>query len=604
MLLNSSPNRAGIFVFYDPDGIVDQYVLTILDDLIKNLSTLIIICNGILTSESKKKLLYYTKFIYVRENTGFDAAAYRDGFTKYLGWEKIGQYDEIVILNDTFYGPFYPFFQVFLEMATRDIDFWGLTEHQATIDFPAHIQTYFVVFRKSVIKNREFQRYWEEIPDYKNFQDVVMGNEVTLTNFLKKLGFQSDVYINDQNLYSLNKANVCNYAFLPRTMLLENGYNILKRKNFSLDQCIILSQTEGEELRNALNYIEKNTSYDVNQIWDNILRLYAPDILYQSLHLNYIISCDNILPDIQLNKNILCIILCNTRERIAEIGSILKIVDFFMEVKILSANYDIYCETKLLYPNTNCLYSLQKNWWESIDGFDYVCVIDDLIVDEEFESNVSRISKFNRQQSNLIADQNYIRQVIEIFEKNPRLGILAVSFSSRDYFCTDNMKKNVKNYFTIDGIIEKKGDFYNSLLMPTYSGWYRSSIFINMNQRKPIDKCMEAVFSYAMPYIAQSRGYYTACLYNKDYAELEISNYRYMFNSMNEILQILFPHIKLMDLININYSMKFQTRKKLYLLIRLMIKMLMPKSIYNFLKKNYKNLKMRFKHEKRSYNRC
>ena len=55
--------RLAIYFFYDNDGIVDDYILYMLADLNKNISELLIVCNGKLTPESREKLEVYTSTI-------------------------------------------------------------------------------------------------------------------------------------------------------------------------------------------------------------------------------------------------------------------------------------------------------------------------------------------------------------------------------------------------------------------------------------------------------------------------------------------------------------------------------------------------------------
>ena len=98
-------NRLAIFVFYDEDGIVDKYVEYLLLNLAKQVQRTIVVVNGKINDISRKKLEVYTPEIYIRENKGYDAGAYKDILTKYLSLNEIKQFDEIVLLNDTFYGP-------------------------------------------------------------------------------------------------------------------------------------------------------------------------------------------------------------------------------------------------------------------------------------------------------------------------------------------------------------------------------------------------------------------------------------------------------------------------------------------------------------------
>lgn len=78
--------RVGLFVFYDPDGIVDEYILFLLKDIQMELTRLIIIANGKLLNEGRKKLEQITSEIIVRNNIGYDTAAWKEGLLNYLGW--------------------------------------------------------------------------------------------------------------------------------------------------------------------------------------------------------------------------------------------------------------------------------------------------------------------------------------------------------------------------------------------------------------------------------------------------------------------------------------------------------------------------------------
>ena len=58
-------NRLGVFVFYDPQGIADDYVCFLLKELSKEVSRLVIVVNGNLSVDSQKKLeSYATDFFY------------------------------------------------------------------------------------------------------------------------------------------------------------------------------------------------------------------------------------------------------------------------------------------------------------------------------------------------------------------------------------------------------------------------------------------------------------------------------------------------------------------------------------------------------------
>lgn len=116
-------NRIGIFCFYDKEGIVDEYVEFLLKELCRCLSSLVIIINGNVSVKGRLILEKYTDEIYIRDNKGFDGGAYKDVLINMLGWSRIQKYDELVLCNDTFYGPFVSFESIFNDMESTRADF-------------------------------------------------------------------------------------------------------------------------------------------------------------------------------------------------------------------------------------------------------------------------------------------------------------------------------------------------------------------------------------------------------------------------------------------------------------------------------------------------
>ena len=109
-------DRLGLFLFYDSEGIVDDYVTYMLEDMMKNLSHLCILVNGDLTSEGRKAFEKFTDHILVRSNRGFDVGAWKDAMIDEFGFEKLEEFDEVILFNDSFFGPVYPFKEMFDEI--------------------------------------------------------------------------------------------------------------------------------------------------------------------------------------------------------------------------------------------------------------------------------------------------------------------------------------------------------------------------------------------------------------------------------------------------------------------------------------------------------
>ena len=159
-------NNLGIFVFYDKDGIVDRYVLYLLDQLTPFFRDLIIMCNGKVNTDDKTKLLRYTNKVFVRENKGYDAMAVREAMLSHFGWESLQNFDSVVVFNDTFFGPFYPMDSVFEKIESGTETLWGLLARIKDSTPSANATlfgAFFYVMKRELIKKRVWQKFWEEL---------------------------------------------------------------------------------------------------------------------------------------------------------------------------------------------------------------------------------------------------------------------------------------------------------------------------------------------------------------------------------------------------------------------------------------------------------
>ena len=131
ILTKKHPKRYAIFVFYDGEGIVDDYSTYFLRELQKVTDRILCIVNGKVTEEGIKKLQACSSEVLVRENKGLDITAYNLGLFR-DGYDTLCSYDEAIVCNATVFGPFYPFSEMFDSMAKRDLDFWGISAFHGT----------------------------------------------------------------------------------------------------------------------------------------------------------------------------------------------------------------------------------------------------------------------------------------------------------------------------------------------------------------------------------------------------------------------------------------------------------------------------------------
>lgn len=274
--------RLAIYLFFDNDGIVDDYIPYKLEKLKEFVQDVWFVSNSSLTVESRKKIQSCTDYIMCRENIGFDVWGYKEALEK-IGFDKLAEYDEVILLNYTFFAPIFPFSELFEWSEKQDVDFWGISDHgeirpnpyTGTGVLPKHIQSHFIAVRKPLLKSHEFQNYWKNMPMIHSYTDSVLMHESRFTDYFLSKGYSYSVYV-DSDDYSVNYP-----TFLAIDDVLKNRCPILKRRPFFHDP--IYHDVECLFLRRAIDYIKENTDYDTQLIFKNILRTTKPKDLATNL---------------------------------------------------------------------------------------------------------------------------------------------------------------------------------------------------------------------------------------------------------------------------------------------------------------------------------
>ena len=196
--------RIAIFSVYDKNGIWGEYHSYILSELKKISKKIIVIVNGTLNYELKKVENGCDIKIIYRENKGFDAGAYRHVLMNYIGLLDLYTYTELILCNDTFFGPFVSFSEIFSSMDKSDANFWGL--YRVTNDdiMPVICSCFYVFRLKDNLPSDIYNYFYNFIKeDTTNIYDVYRDYEVGLYSWLISRGYKDDTYIK-QYSYNMN----------------------------------------------------------------------------------------------------------------------------------------------------------------------------------------------------------------------------------------------------------------------------------------------------------------------------------------------------------------------------------------------------------------
>lgn len=266
--------RLGIFQLYDPDGYVDEFKYVLLESMLGMLNKLIIVINGGIEEEALLRLRSYTDNVHIREeDTGFDAGAFRDVFLKFYERGFFEQWDEVVMFNDTFYGPLCPWSVIFGRMEKEKVDFWGLeksTWKQGIFKYPTEIIPYFLVIRKKLLLSNVFFQFWIEVGYPADKIEGIKVYEAKMTGFFNEAGFDYTTWLDVTGLYDSELGNM----YRMRSM-----YNMIKKYNFPVAKVKNFSVINHTTAYETFNYIDHETKYDAQLIKKHLVRLNITDRL-------------------------------------------------------------------------------------------------------------------------------------------------------------------------------------------------------------------------------------------------------------------------------------------------------------------------------------
>ena len=224
--------RLLIYVVYDRRGEVEDYVPYALKDLRRFCDRIIVISNGPLAASGRATLETVADEVIERDNSGFDIWGYKHGLD-HVG-DGIGDFDEVILANDTWFGPVRPFDPVFERMDRQDLHFWGMTDHMRVEPNPFtkrdylayHLQSYWLVARKELVASTEWIDYWANLPVMNGYEDAVVKHEAVFTERFTSYGFVGEV------AFPTLTDKVENHAVLYAEQLLDAGCPTLKRRPF------------------------------------------------------------------------------------------------------------------------------------------------------------------------------------------------------------------------------------------------------------------------------------------------------------------------------------------------------------------------------------
>ena len=526
-------SKLGIFAFYNTRGIVYRYVEKLLKEMKPWLDCLIVVCNGDISDDSCAILHRYADDILFRQNSGYDAGAYREALCKEVGWDKVRTYDQLILFNNSFFGPFYPMEEMFEKMDSPKVDFWGITRHaQYSVNLDrgnGHIQSYFLVINSRLLRSQDFENYWEQLNGHvETLQEAILSFEMTFTDYFEKRGYHWAVYA-ESAVFEGSMERPCNpYLYESFYLISEKRMPFLKCKNFEFFDS---SRNENEDLKRAMDYLKEHTDYDTDMIWEYALDTYKLSDISRSygmtsvlpvrgrlgrtkglavfFHVKYPASC------VEIRRCMSCLKAFDEIFLVADSGVIKK-----LEIADIEAEENIHILEKKSWRD------LQNLLVKVLEQREYICFLEDMEVEGTYDT-VESGSDWYRICENLFGSEEYVDHIILHFDENPRLGMLtappgfhalryqkgAAEWRNRETAvrklveqCCPGKAPEAGDYVEwMENAFWIRSDFARQLMQLTTSGYEKEDVL------------------WALPFLAKCKGYYVETVQTTRYAEISLN---------------------------------------------------------------------------------
>lgn len=546
-------SRCGLFLFFDKQGVVDEYISQMLKDLQEHVDYLLVICNGYVNQEGLKKLRGCSSEVLCRANVGFDVGGYREGLF-YLGWKRLQEYDELVLMNYTFFGPLYPFSDMFAEMEEKDVDFWGVTKYhkvdpdpfqQISYGFlPEHIQSHLIVLRPSLFMSYQYRDFMMNRTNPTSYTEAICSYEAIFTKYFSDLGFTWDVYVDTEEFEGYVYYPV---IFRAKEVIEKTKCPIIKRRSFFTNYDDFLLNTCGESSSEVYDYLRTHNLYDLNLIWDNILRLENLTDIHRNLHLNYMLESYD--TDYAWGEKTALVIFIDGISQYPWFRDYLSQIPEGMDIYLYGTEEDCNrVKARLRGKNTVKAQYMEASYTERLSmaaedlkdaGYAYVGVAH-MMNPEDREPYSDTLSWQKADWENLFGNEAVMGNLLGTFGENPRMGTCvppkpvhgSLFAKTQGRWC--GKLEQVKAYLKAWEIPVNISPEENPPAPLGGSFWIRGGLLEKAAEF--LSNTEEETALLVLPLVLQHLGFYTGVAYSDRYAPASVTNQDYMLRENNKVL--------------------------------------------------------------------
>ncbi|MCI8770641.1 MAG: hypothetical protein HFH73_05745 [Lachnospiraceae bacterium] len=550
-----------LFIVRDTKGQVDAADVFLLEKMVSSFGFVKVYLCGDFCLQDSEQLI--GRFCCEIEKRAYDCQDFQIIKEEVLLLSEDKSCEELVIVDNSVFGPFFEIDAILDAIRKKGYDFWGLTKMGEEVTetweiHPSYPQMYFWGIEKRLLQSRDFEDFFGQRDNCPQFEEE-------FTSFFGQAGYRWGTYI---DIPRFNSNSVTNNINLP----YEIGYELVSQYNFPFLKRDYFIQ---KDLRNSTNadlhkifgFIAEQQLYDTDIIWDFILKHYNIVQIRDSLNLNYILpvgQTENVTDITKEDCRDAVVVmhlayeesLDEVQEYIVaipdEIHKIFVVISEqgkqYLERKLLEIQYQNF-EIRVMVPNRgrdmNSLFVVCRDVWKQ---YRYLCFAHDKRTSGDTGSFVIGKEFMSVLWENTLKSSGYILEVLALLKHEKRLGYLTVPAPYHSFYYETVAKAWAKSYEVTKDLAEKLqldveiSDQFQPFALGN-AFWCKTDALKDIvhyefqtddfsEEPMPRDGTVSHALERIMIFAAQNAGYYSGIIENAEYAGRELSNKNYMWEKL------------------------------------------------------------------------
>jgi len=428
-----SKRRLAVFASFNKNAEIPDYVVFYLSELKKVVDGIVFIADNPLKAGEAEKIKPYAFHIHAHRHGQYDFGSYKEGIDYLTEHKFLDAAYELIICNDSCYGPFYPLSSLFQTMQKSDSDFWGITQWRGN-PHPDHVQSYFMVFRKNALKSSTFKEFWEKLPSFQLRKRVVDGGEISLSQTLKRAGLKFDSFLPSDMFQS----RCTNPSVYTADEAIAKGDPFVKRSIFDRDYLETCQVQLGNVTKNAMHLIKTTSDYDCSLIYKDLLKNSQQSTIHTTLNHTFFLSDKSTSGSKKTERTVAVILFAENNDIAERITPYLMHVPTASRLVIVSPHKEILntyrkklhdkssfrLEVRLADKRQTAELALITTCQDICQTCDYICFINDRRTQNirDFSIFGETLMKFSL--DSLLKSDKYVANVLNLFERRAEIGIL------------------------------------------------------------------------------------------------------------------------------------------------------------------------------------